>query len=517
MREGHGSRTLWAGLLLSLTCWPIYVWLTLRGDFRGLLADSYVYLATAREFALGRGADSLLLTAIFRDYVFPPAYALSLAAFGAGGQSPIATYTFNAALMSGVVGLAYVWQRAAGIRALAALLASALLAMMLATLLSAMNVLSEPLYLLLTMGAAIRLTGESLSSQHWRDAALLLGLATLTRSAGVAGLAALVVVWLLRRGWRASPWSLLPGLALPGIWMLIQHCAGFGTYGVPAAFGHGVLTTISVNLRALAEAGVGLFDPATRLHSRLLVATLALAALPVWGVRLRQARFDAWYLLIYANMLLLWPHPAHAARFLFAVLPLPLAYAGLIGEYGAGLQATSVTRNALRALPPLALLVCALPGSLNIIGTVMGETRPEYLAAVRAPFWYSVPPAQRPALVDFAVRAEPMMRAIADLPPAACVATGTLPAESVLFYGHRQAVDLARVPRSRAALEKVLTMCPYVLMAAAIPTPAPPGIVPMYPFQMIADRLQPLWIERSPTLGRNSPVLLMLAKVVPKP
>jgi hypothetical protein len=54
-------------------------------------------------------------------------------------------------------------------------------------------------------------------------------------------------------------------------------------------------------------------------------------------------------------------------------------------------------------------------------------------------------------------------------------------------------------------------------MAAAIPTPEPPGIGPMYPLQMIADRLEPIWIERSPTLGRNSPVLLMLAKVAPKP
>ena len=517
MFEARQPGLLWLGLLLALACWPFYLWLTLRGDFMGLLADSYIYLATAREFALGRAADSLLLTYIFDNYAFPPLYSLTLALFGAGGQSPIATYTLNAALMSSVVGLTYVWQRVVGLPMTAALLSALLLAIMPVTLLSAMNVLSEPLYVLLTMGAAIRLSGARPSSRHWRDAAVLVGLATLTRSAGVTALAALVWVWVLQRGWQSSRWSLLPALALPGAWLLVQHCAGFGTYVAPDVFNKGLLATISVNLHALAVAGVGLFDPGVGLHSRLLMGTLALVAVPVWGMRLMQARFDAWYLLIYAGLLLSWPHPAHAARFLFAVLPLLLAYAAMVGEWLTRLNGARGMRNALVALPPLALLICALPGSVGMISTVLEETRPDYLAAVRAPFWYSVPPGERPALVDFSVRAERVMRAIGELPPAACVATGTIPAESALFYGHRQVVDLARVRRSPAAVGQILAACPYVLMAAAIPTPAPPGIVPMYPFQMIADRLEPIWIERSPTLGSNSPVLLMLAKVAPTP
>jgi hypothetical protein len=517
MIKPRQSGLLWSGLLLALACWPFYLWLTLRGDFKGLLADSYIYLAMAREFALGRDADSRLLGFIFDSYPFPPLYPLSLALFGAGGQSPIATYTLNAALMSFVVGFAYVWQRAVGLPLTAALLSALLLAIMPVTLLSAMNVLSEPLYVLLTMGAAIRLSGARLSSRHWRDAAVLVGLATLTRSAGVTALAALVWVWVLQRGWQSSRWSLLPALALPGVWGLIQHCAGFGTYAAPAVFDKGMLATISVNLHALAVAAVGLFDPIGARHSAILVGSLAVVALPVWGVRLVRARFDAWYLLIYAGLLLLWPHPAHAARFLFAVLPLLLAYAALVGEWVARSTIASGMRNALTALPPLALLICALPGSLGITTTVLGESRPEYLAAVRAPFWYGVPPRERPALVDFSVRAEHVMRAIGELPPEACVATGTIPAESALFYGRRQVLDLARMRRSPAAVDQILAACPYVLMAAAIPTPEPPGIGPMYPLQMIADRLEPIWIERSPTLGRNSPVLLMLAKVAPKP
>jgi len=517
MTKARQSGLLWFGLLLALACWPFYLWLTLRGDFKGLLADSYIYLAMAREFASGLEADSRLLNFMFDSYPFPPLYPLSLALFGAGGQSPIATYTLNAALMSGVVGLAYVWQRAVGLPLIAALLSALLLAIMPVTLLSAMNVLSEPLYVLLTMGAAIRLSGARLSSGHWRDAALLVGLATLTRSAGLAALAALVWVWVLRRGWQSSRWGLLPALVLPGVWGLIQHCAGFGTYGAPAVFDKGVLATISVNLHALAGAGVGLFDPIGARHSAILVGSLAVVALPVWGVRLMRAHFDAWYLLIYAGLLLLWPHPAHAARFLLAVLPLLLVYAALGGEWVARFTIASGMRNALTALPPLALLICALPGSLGIITTVLGESRPEYLAAVRAPFWYGVPPRERPALVDFSVRAEHVMRAIGELPPEACVATGTIPAESALFYGRRQVLDLARVRRSPAAVDQILAACPYVLMAAALPIPALPGIGPMYPFQMIADRLQPIWIERSPTLGSDSPVVLMLAKVGPPP
>jgi len=80
-------------------------------------------------------------------------------------------------------------------------------------------------------------------------------------------------------------------------------------------------------------------------------------------------------------------------------------------------------------------------------------------------------------------------------------------------YGRRRVVDWARISRAPAAVNAIADRCHYVLMVALNLYPAQPGIGPMYPFHALADRLQPLWIERSRRLDLGSPLLAMLARV----
>lgn len=507
------ARAELAGPALALAGFALYVLISLRGDFHGLLSDSYVYLAVAREFALGRAADLDFLLHIGRGNPFPPLYPLVLALLGAGGHAPIATYTVGAALMGGVLWAAFAWFRSVGLARGTAGTATLVIALMPATLLAVMNVLSEPLYLILTLAAGGCLAARAPTSRAWFIAGLLLGLAVLVRSAGIAALAAFAWVWLWRGGWRCAPWALLPALGLPGAWALVRKAAGLAYYPPPTLWGDEVWPRVLTNLAAFADAGVSLFDPSRGLHSDIVVGVAAALAAGVLLVRLARREFDAWYLLCYAGMVLVWPHPAHAGRFLLAVLPFLLGYACLpLGVLSARLRAQGL-RRILPMLPPILLVVCAAPGSARIVSSALGETRIESLAAVRSPAWYLAPPARRPGIAEFWTRATPVMRAIRALPPDACVAT--IADEQVLLYGHRQVVDLSKLPRTRAAVNQALTVCPYVLMLAVTSTPPVSGVGPLFPYRFIEGRLVPLWVERARRLDPRSPDLVVLARVAP--
>lgn len=495
----------WAGLLGAVAACALYLLVNLRGDFGGLLADSYVYLAAARELAHGAAADWSLLLAIGRDYAFPPLFPLVLALFGAGAEDPTTTFTLSAVLMAGMVWACWAWLRTLRLSALTAVLLATLVAVLPASLLTAMNVLSEPLYALLTLLAARALNGPAPGARAWWLASLWVGLALLCRSVGMVALAALVLVWCMRRGWRVAPWALAPALGSALLWSGGQQLAGFASYtpGLPALPALGGI--VGENLTALAAAGPALFELAPGGFAIASVALAALLALPVWAQRLRACCFDAWYVLLYLALMLVWPHPAHAGRFLLPVLPLILAYAAL------ALHTRGRAGSVLPALVPAMLLLVAVPGAWSILHTVLHPPAPALAAAVRSPSWYLVAPAQAAQTAEVWQRLVPVMRAVSDLPADACVAT-TLP-EQVLFYGRRRVVDWARISRAPAAVNVIADRCHYVLMVALTLYPAQPGIGPMYPFHALADRLQPLWIERSRRLDLGSPLLAMLARV----
>lgn len=509
MRSARAPRSAaarWGGPLLALLAFGGYVLLALRGDFDGLLADSYVYLAAAREFARGTAADWSLLLFMGRYYAFPPLFPLVMAAFGAGGQDPIATYTLGAALMAGVVWAAWAWLRGLGLPVLAVALSSLLVAVMPGTLQTVLNVLSEPLYLLLTLLAARALSAASPRASAWWTASVCVGLAVLCRSVGVVALPALAIAWWAQRRPRPAPWTLLPALVLPLLWWGLGRWLGFAGYGAGMPPVAQLGATVTANLQALGAAGVTLFAPAAGQVATGVVAVAGMLALPVWLQRLRERRFDAWYLLFYSGVLLVWPHPAHAPRFLFVVIALVLGYAAL--------ALARMRRPALAAAVPAGLLAVALPGALAIVLSVLNP--PAGLeAAVRTPAWYLAPPAQAAQTTAIWRRMLLVARAVEELPANACVAS-VLP-EQVLFYGRRRVVDWARIQRTPAAVNLIADGCPYVLMFALTTKPAPPGIGPMYPFHVLADRLQPLRLERSRQLDRNSPLLAMLARVAPRP
>ncbi len=489
----------------------LYRWVGLRPDFNGLLADAYVYLAAARAIAGASPGDLDLLQHIAETWPFPPLFPLLLASVGAGAQSATASYTLGAALLAGLLPVAFRWWRALGIPLPPAALLLLALALLPATLNVATNVLSEPLFLLLTCAAAARLAGTRPTCADWYFSAALLACAALTRSVGVVALAAFLISWTVQQAWRSARWA--PGVAvIPWLgWKAFQWLQGYADYGLSDSGVAGPWRRMQINFAAFTWHGTGLFDPAHGPVARWLLPVLVLCIVGVCLRRLLRGRFDAWYLAGYVAVMALWPYPDHAERFLYAVLPLLLAYAVLPAcQVGARLSNGFLRRAVPCLLPLLVLLIAAPASSLRLQALVAAEGTP-LAGDLRAPGWTLQAPAKAQAQADFRRRLRPVLDAVKALPAQACVLT-ILPQE-VLMYGERLGLDLAGVGAGATALEQGLARCPYVLMVAALPFPEVPWIEAMYPFRLLEQRLQPVAVEHWTAGAGDGPVLAMLARV----
>lgn len=62
--------------------------------------------------------------------------------------------------------------------------------------------------------------------------------------------------------------------------------------------------------------------------SHIVIMLLLLASLSGLLTRLLENKYDAWYVLFYVLILLVWPHPGQMVRLLFPIMPILLVYAG---------------------------------------------------------------------------------------------------------------------------------------------------------------------------------------------
>ncbi|HMM75457.1 MAG TPA: hypothetical protein PJ986_07105 [Gammaproteobacteria bacterium] len=502
-----------AAVLLFAGSLTLFAWTSVRPELNGLLSDSYVYLAAAE--ALGR--DHALLAHIAATYPFPPLFPLVLGAVGGGSAAPERSYLFGAVLLAGVTVLLLRWLRAEGVPLIGAALAALAFAVLPLTLQIAMGILSEPLFMAFVFGAMLALPARGTAgrdlARRYALAALCVAAASLTRSVGVAAIAAFVLHWAWHRGWRVTRSPPLIA-ALPfGLWTLVKTLRGWNDYAVGALSGRDPLRLLHVNLEAWQAFAVRAVDSMSRPHTGVALALLGAIAALVWLLRLARGRFDAYYVAAYLAIMAVWPYPHHAARFLFVLLPLALAYA-VLGvtrlvarlDTGRGLQRGAV------ALVPIAVLLLALPSSSTLLGALWRERDPALATAMRAPSWYQSARGAALASARFGRRLVEFQRAtLAQVPPEACVAS-VIP-QQVLVYGPRRGVDLTQVAARGRSLEETFAACPYVLMIAARPYPPVAGVGSLFPLETIEARMEVIAVERDRPDDPHSALVAMLARV----
>jgi len=375
-------RRHWALAALLACATPLLLAFAWQGGLASVSDDSASYLVLAQAIA---GNNPAVLPWVGYHTHFPPLFPLALALTGGAADFRNA-HALVALLLALGVALVYrfawkeTWRRDA-----AAGLALAFLACP-TTWVSAKGILSEPLFLCVSLGAILyyqaRLEAAGGSTRDWLVLGLLLAATVLTRVVGVT----LIVAFLLhiavrvRRGQPAPrigqlAAALAPAAVLVLAWVTMRPVAAQDSYQrvstnmVQSWSGNSGVMSL-VGLRTIAEGWIASFtaDANVSVGAVAAVALLALAALAGLVRRLAANRVDAWYVAIGLVVIVWWVfNEDNTRRLIFPLLPFLLFYAGdmavhacrLAGRerYAKPAVAVAAVLLALAAAPALALFV----------------------------------------------------------------------------------------------------------------------------------------------------------------
>jgi len=306
--------------------------------------DNAAYLTLAHTLLEGGGYVESWDPAAPPHTKYPPVYPLLLAAAMAlGAGSWVAFKALSAGAVVGTVLLAFLWARRR-VGVWPALGIALLLALSEAFLWAGSWILSEPLFLLLTMGAIVALEGSDARSSP-RPWLLALGgalaiLALFTRTAGLPLVGAVGVAFLLQRRWRgAAAFGVAAAIPLL-LWWIRGRGTRVGGYvsefllvdpyrpelGPVGVAGLGARAWENLVGYATVHIPGGLAGVRGGLVPLLGIALLVLAAIGWLRATRRRAGVAELFAPLYAVLILIWPAVWSGDRFALPLYPLLLVW-----------------------------------------------------------------------------------------------------------------------------------------------------------------------------------------------
>ncbi len=305
----------------------------------GFLSDDAVYLLQAELYSPWHSEKAPVLNLIREESRFPPLYPLSMALLGINTDTPIlaSNLTVGFLLLSIFISGFWIWRETGSL--VLATTTSALFAFLPGTLILAQGLWSEFLFMCLFYAAFACLAAKPLTDKHWLFSALLIALASLTRSIGITIVAGFVLLLLLRRPKKCLLYmsiSLTPFLFWTFIRSISTEHSGY-LNDLLLLLGNATITqftqTIQDKVVVLSQSWLWLLSGVgSDIHYKyagIFIATvLFVFALIGFSLRIKQWKADALCVPIYLTAILLWPYTGiyFVSRFLFPVLPLFLFY-----------------------------------------------------------------------------------------------------------------------------------------------------------------------------------------------
>ena len=380
--------------------WGILVLLSIAGPLTFLFAvqdclatfgdDSASYLVLAHYFAGSSGSALVAQWAPFHSH-FPPLLAMLLAASGGVTDYRVATalIALSATLCLPLIYL-YASRRLGRAAALAVV---ALFVLTPTAWICVKGILSEPLYLLMTIAALLHFEARIASGNAGVAERMIFGLllagACLTRVIGVTLVAAYLVHSLLSMMMRREPlrarWvaPLATCAALVGLWYALRPVAIADTYGRTAfamatAWAADPLAMLGHAGRLFAAGWVSTFtaDANVPTTSAFAAAILGLLALAGVARRLAGNHIDAWYVVFSLGVILPWVFNVdNTRRLLYPLVPVLLVSAAdFLRWTGERIGLASRGRAALFGAAIAMQLAIALPGVALIAGRAQDHT-----------------------------------------------------------------------------------------------------------------------------------------------
>lgn len=499
---------LLAGLVVLMALYYTWTWSTVLGDFGG---DNALYLMTAKQLSPWSGQSEVSAYFAVRSQ-YPPLYPVVLALFG-GGESLVMAHLITTSCLLTAFVLLFVWVRSLGFSRLFAAGLVALFAMLPGTYIQALSILSENLYLALTLAVlAMASRAEDFPGERWDwwVTAIFVAAATLTRSAGISLVAGFCLYLAVGRPIRR--WYLLCVVSV--FPMLLWAAAGFG-HGVgyvadfTAKYHDNFFATLSAHVVEQAQViWAGWLSSAT--HSPVGKPVMAATAVLAAGglcYRVYQRRLDGFYVVAYLLLILFWPYPAEAKRLLFVIIPVLLVQGLLLLKK---LPAVPLGRVVLRSEYGLltAMILIALPDlALNIAR--LQQPLPEELVAYRkSAAWYEhdVREALESVVAESAI-VESMGHMRAHVPEKECVYS--IKPSLVGFLADRRSVTPPPGFLDEAEFRTALgnSSCRYFLLLGFA---SPSFPVPFYPGMRLGNSLK---ILATASDRMSNPLVILVEKI----
>jgi hypothetical protein len=433
----YSFRTRWflvLGFLILATIYYAWTWSHVLGEFGG---DNAIYILTAHYFSPWSGHSDV--AAYFAKHSqYPPLFPFALAIFGGGENLLIAHIVTTTCLLLALI-VFYNWLTALGFSTFHAILAGILVAVLPGTYMEALSVHSENLYLLSSLAGllAISLAEKTDRAAWYWMGALCIAAATLTRGAGVSIIAAFACYLALRRPPRALLYVLVSILPMV-IWQLLwpKHGPSYLDSFTQKYSGIslGVLVSLlGVQLQAMWYGWVGNFSASS--VGLYVMSVIGVVCLMGAMHRIYLKTIDGFYVASYLILILVWPFPAEARRFIFVIMPVLLVQGLLFLKVVPGKEMLHRFFD-YRVVMILSIFLIALPVLVLNAARFM-YLPPENLGALRHSLgWYALDPREALGNIAFNNALASHLRQIKSLVPTdSCIYS--IKPSIVAFYADR--------------------------------------------------------------------------------
>jgi hypothetical protein len=382
-------------------------------------------------------------------------------------------------------------------------------------LLQQISPVSEPLLLVLVL-VALLLAGDGKFTRGRALAfALVVGVAPLSRSIGVALVVPAVVMLLSDRGLARLRLPLAALAVLPfGAWSMLRaslpqaesYMDQLSVESMRAAFGGFGPWLLGQPLRMIEGAATLLsITPSIPaiLFSGLLGALALLACVVHWR------RLDAQFLLLYCGIVFVWPFPAEMPRFMALLFPVVIVLAARGGEWLLRRVAPSFRQQGSGLLVGLSLsaLLVAIPGAWQSGTRMLREVDPALEPFKRTGGYLAADNLQSADEgLEFGARLIGAIEVLRDhVAPGECV-YAVMP-QLVRLYGKVRTVALPRGITEPEKARETFLACRYLFaISGTTPQYEEP---PMYPAQLFGSRLRPVFVSNMHVDGVETPVVAL--------
>ncbi len=481
-------------------------------ELGGFGGDNAIYLLSA-EFLSPLGHSSTLAASYFASSQYPPLFPLFLGLLGAHGDLLVAHLMVTSFLLAALFVL-YKWQRSLDISSWWAFALALLFACLPGTYFQTLEILSENLYLLLSLlGLWMYRQAEMTDRKGWLiGAALTVAAATLTRTAGVTLLAALLInLLLINRSGRNSITAAL-ALAPVAIWHLWRGGGGYAS-SLATTYGASPIVTFLDRLHLQATAlwygWIDNFMSAPPFAIAVAISAFGALCLVALAARLYARSLDGLYVSFYLLLMLIWPFPGESQRFLFPVLPILMVQGfWLLGKVPRfNLMGKRLVLAPLVTLAALALIT--LPQLLLHVDRFNTPLPAELSSFKHTAGWYQPDPNIAMHEIHHSARMVVALKNTARLvSPDDCIVS--IKPSVVSYYTKRVSISppAASTPLADFNRDMQHRGCSYFFLVAFS---SPTFNEPFYPLGRMNGRVEIL--DETRLAGENSPAVALLARL----